>query len=233
MKKCFVFVLTMIMAISAVTTIVTFANDVIEITDETLPVDGGVVENTNTNTAESNMGFIDVSAEDWFFEGVTFVRNKGIMSGVNAGEFAPYESVTRAMLVVVLHRLEGEPQSAKAEFIDVADGQWYANGIFWAANNGIVNGTGEGRFEPNAPITREQIATILYKYSVLKHKTEAQSVGILAPDKDKISDWALEGMSWAVGNGFISGKEGGVLDPGGDATRAEIATILMRFIKNS
>lgn len=233
MKKYIIAILIIVMAISTLVfnedsiayAIEPSASNEIEFTDETLPVDKVGVE--------GSVDFVDISPDDWFYQSVMFVKDEGLMGGVSGDEFAPQESVTRAMLVVVLHRLEGEPKSESSKFVDVEDGQWCSDGISWAANAGIVNGVGEGMFEPDAPITREQIATIIYKYSAQKGKIDAQSIGIIAPDKDKISDWALEGMSWAVGQGLINGKDGGVLDPGGEATRAEIATILMRFIQNS
>ncbi len=231
MKKCIVFVLTVVVAISIIAAAENSVNNNIEFTDETLPVDQGVID--DSVEFEDSSEFIDVSVDDWFYSGVMFVKAEGLMSGVGDSEFAPYESVTRGMLVVVLHRLEGEPQTESAGFADVNDSQWYANGISWAANEQIVNGTGVGMFEPEAPITREQIATILYKYSVKKNKAVEQLTDIIAPDKNAISDWAMEGMSWAVSEGLISGKDSsGTLDPGGEATRAEIATILMRFIKS-
>ncbi len=193
--------------------------------DETLPLDKVPSEE------EAALGFMDVAESDWFFDSVKYAKENKLMSGISETEFAPNASVTRAMLVVVLHRIEGEPQTGVAAFADVEGGQWYANAVAWAANEGIVNGVGDGKFAPNADITREQIATILYKYSQKKSEVEAASIGIIAPDRDKISDWAVEGMSWAVAEKLITGKDGGVLDPGGKATRAEIATILMRFLQ--
>ncbi len=193
--------------------------------DETLPLDKVPSEE------EAALGFMDVAESDWFFNSVKYAKENKLMSGISETEFAPNASVTRAMLVVVLHRIEGEPKTGDAAFSDVASGQWYTNAVAWAANEGIVNGVGNGKFAPNADITREQIATILYKYSQKKNPVEAASIGIIAPDRDKISDWAVEGMSWAVAEKLITGKDGGVLDPGGKATRAEIATILMRFLQ--
>ncbi|MBE7032464.1 MAG: S-layer homology domain-containing protein [Ruminococcaceae bacterium] len=195
-------------------------------TDETLPLDKVPSEE------EAALGFVDIAESDWFFDSVKYAKENKLMSGVSETEFAPNASVTRAMLVVVLHRIEGEPLVEGAQFTDVESGQWYSNAVAWAANEGIVNGVGEGKFAPNSDITREQIATILYKYSQKKSAIDAASVGIIAPDRDKISDWAMEGMSWAVAEKLITGKDGGVLDPGGKATRAEIATILMRYLES-
>lgn len=198
---------------------------VVNESDETLPLDKVPSEE------EATLGFVDVAESDWFFSSVKYAKENKLMSGVSETEFAPNASVTRAMLVVVLHRIEGEPQTVGATFTDVESGQWYTNAVAWAANEGIVNGVGDGKFAPNADITREQIATILYKYSQKKDMVGETAVYFSAPDKDKISDWAMEGMSWAVAEKLITGKDGGVLDPGGKATRAEIATILMRFLQ--
>ena len=195
-------------------------------TDETLPLDKVPSEE------EAALGFVDVAESDWFFNSVKYAKENKLMSGVSETEFAPNASVTRAMLVVVLHRIEEEPLVGGTQFTDVESGQWYSNAVAWAANEGIVNGVGEGKFAPNSDITREQIATILYKYSQKKSASDAASGGIIAPDRDKISDWAMEGMSWAVAEKLITGKDGGVLDPGGKATRAEIATILMRYLES-
>ncbi len=208
-------------------------------TDETLPLDKitDAGETTDEETAKvDSLGFTDVAKTDWFYNSVKYVNDNKLMSGVSNTEFAPNASLTRAMLVVVLHRLEGEPAvgdnaNGVPKFADVESGTWYSEAVAWAASEGIVNGMGDNRFEPNTDITREQIATILYKYSQKKESVGATAVAISAPDKDKISSWAMEGMYWAVSEQLISGKDGGVLDPGGKATRAEIATILMRYIE--
>ncbi|MBR5614585.1 MAG: S-layer homology domain-containing protein [Clostridia bacterium] len=207
-------------------------------TDETLPLDKitDAGENTEEETAKvDSLGFTDVAKTDWFYNSVKYVNENKLMSGVSNTEFAPNASLTRAMLVVVLHRLEGESVGDDAhivpQFADVESGTWYSDAVAWAASEGIVNGMGDNRFAPNADITREQIATILYKYSQMKDRVGATAVAISAPDKDKISSWAMEGMYWAVSEQLITGKDGGVLDPGGKATRAEIATILMRYIE--
>lgn len=195
-------------------------------TDATLPLDKVPSEE------EAALGFIDVTEADWFFESIKYVKENQLMSGVSETEFAPNASLTRAMLVVILYRIEGEPQSGTAKFDDVENGTWYTNAVSWAASEGIVDGIGDNKFAPNTEITREQIATILYKYSQKKGTVEAASVAVIAPDTDEISDWAKEGMFWAVSQKLITGTDGGRLDPGGKATRAEIATILMRYLKN-
>ena len=145
--------------------------------------------------------------------------------------------MTRAMLVTVLWRYAGRPEAGKNPFTDVPAGQWYTEAVTWAAENGVVSGVGNGRFAPNGNITREQMASILFRYAKLTG-LDTSKRGELAgfPDEGQVSSWAREALSWAVGEGIISGTaEGGrtILKPQGTATRAQVASILMRFIRNS
>ena len=201
------------------------------ITDETLPVDKA----ETGNKAEETTAFSDVAADDWFFESVNYAKENGLMSGVSSTEFAPEESVTRAMLVVVLHRLEGTPPPAKSsEFADVAADEWYTAGITWAAEKGIVNGVEDTKFAPDAKITREQIAAIMHRYAVYKgyDVSVGESTNILSyDDVDKVSEYAIAPVQWAVGSGLVKGKTASTLNPEDNATRAEIAVILHRFIE--
>lgn len=200
-------------------------------TDETLPVDKAETD----DKAEETAVFSDVAADDWFFESVNYAKENGLMSGVSSTEFAPEESVTRAMLVVVLHRLEGTPPPAKSsEFADVEAGQWYTAGIAWAAEQGIVNGVEDDKFAPDAKITREQIAAIMHRYAVYKgyDVSIGESTNILSyDDVDKVSEYAIAPVQWAVGSGLVKGKTASTLNPEDNATRAEIAVILHRFIE--
>ena len=200
-------------------------------TDETLPVDKAEED----DKAEETAVFSDVAADDWFFDSVNYAKENGLMSGVSSTEFAPEESVTRAMLVVVLHRLEGTPPPAKSsEFADVAADQWYTDGIAWAAEKGIVNGVEDDKFAPDAKITREQIAAIMHRYAVYKgyDVSVGESTNILSyDDVDKVSEYAIAPLSWAVGSGLVKGKTASTLNPEDNATRAEIAVILHRFIE--
>ena len=202
------------------------------ITDETLPVDKAEEDD---KSEEVTTAFSDVAADDWFFESVNYAKENGLMSGVSSTEFAPEESVTRAMLVVVLHRLEGTPPPAKSsEFADVAAGQWYTDGIAWAAEQGIVNGVEDDKFAPDAKITREQIAAIMHRYAVYKgyDVSVGESTNILSyDDVDKVSEYAIAPVQWAVGSGLVKGKTASTLNPEDNATRAEIAVILHRFIE--
>ena len=201
------------------------------ITDETLPVDKAETD----DKAEETAVFSDVAADDWFFESVNYAKENGLMSGVSSTEFAPEESVTRAMLVVVLHRLEGTPPPAKSsEFADVAADEWYTAGITWAAEQGIVNGVEDTKFAPDAKITREQIAAIMHRYAVYKgyDVSVGESTNILSyDDVDKVSEYAIAPVQWAVGSGLVKGKTASTLNSEDNATRAEIAVILHRFIE--
>ncbi len=177
--------------------------------------------------------FIDVKSGDWFYDAVVFVVEQKLFQGTSATTFSPDEPMTRAMLVTVLHRLAGTPAVATANsFTDVQEDQWYTDAVIWANTNGIVNGYGDGRFGINDNITREQMAAILYRYAG-KNGYDASASGELDQfsDSGHVSTYALEAMKWATGSNLIGGKEGGVLDSSGNATRAEVATILQRFVQ--
>ena len=174
--------------------------------------------------------FTDVTERDWFYESVKYVYEKGLMNGTASDKFSPYLDTNRGMIVTILWRLEGEPGSMTANsFPDVAADSYCAKAVAWGAENGIVKGYGNGNFGPNDPITREQMAAILYRYTEFKG-LDAPATGNLSQFTDQPSTWAAEAMRWAVGNGIITGKGGGVLDPTGKATRAEVATMFMRFV---
>ena len=176
--------------------------------------------------------FSDVTEKDWFYDAVNYATSHKLMNGVSDGLFAPNEPMTRAMLVTVLWRYEGSPEEGKNVFTDVPDGQWYAKAVAWAAENGIVGGVGDGKFDPNGNITREQMAAILFRYAN-KKGFDVTARGDLSkfPDAGKVSDWAKDPIAWAVAGGIIGGSDGKLL-PQGSATRAQVATILMRFIEN-
>ena len=141
--------------------------------------------------------------------------------------------MNRAMLVTVLWRYEGKPTGAKNTFSDVPADEWYTDAVAWAAENGIVNGIGDGKFDPLGKITREQLATILYRYTENRGITDTSKHGDLSgfSDEKQISAYATDAVAWAVGEGLILGSEGMLL-PQGNATRAQVATILMRYIEN-
>ena len=172
--------------------------------------------------------FTDVEENVWYHDGIDFMVRNGYMNGVAADTFDVEGSLTRAQLVTVLYRLAGEPEtSAAIPFADVADGQWYTKAIVWAAENGIVKGVTETTFAPNDPITREQIAVILYRYAHEENTEDGKLTSF--PDAKDISGYALEAMNWAVARGLINGSDGKLL-PQDTATRAQIAVILARYL---
>lgn len=183
----------------------------------------------------SETKFNDVSANDWFASAVDYVTGKGMMNGTAANTFSPKANTTRGMVVTVLYRLENQPSTSAASFTDVASGAYYANAVAWANANGIVSGYGSGKFGPNDKVTREQLAAILYRYA--QYKKYDVSVGedtnILSyNDAQSISSYAIPAIQWACGAGVVTGKSGSKLDPKGNATRAEVAAMLMRFCEN-
>ena len=202
--------------------------EVIPATGEDQPCDGG------ENCPSRN--FKDVNAGDWYHLAVDFAVERGLFKGMTETTFEPNTAMTRGMLVTVLWRYENSPKEGKNEFVDVKAGDWYEEAVAWAAEHGIVTGVGNGKFDPNGKITREQMAAILYRYSEYKEfDTSAKGDFGPFPDKDKVSTWAKDAYTWAVGAGLITGNVINgrtLLDPQGNATRAQVATILMRFIKN-
>ena len=179
--------------------------------------------------------FNDVSANDWFASAVDYVTGKGMMNGTAANTFSPKANTTRGMVVTVLYRLEKEPSTSAASFTDVASGAYYANAVAWANANGIVSGYGNGKFGPNDKVTREQLAAILYRYAQYKKYdvSVGENTNILSyEDVQSVSTYAIPALQWACGAGVVTGKSGGMLDPKGNATRAEVAAMLMRFCEN-
>ena len=183
---------------------------------------------------DEGLPFIDVHEGDWFYENVGYVYENGLMNGVSETLFEPNGTVTRGMIVTILHRLEGEPESDyDMPFTDVAEQQWCAGAVRWAAGEGIVTGVSATEFAPDDPITREQFAAILWRYAQSKGydvSASADLTGFL--DYGQISEYALPALQWAVGAGVMSGRGDGILAPQGTATRAEAAAMLMRFVEN-
>ena len=184
----------------------------------------------------SNAGnvFRDVKQSDWFYDAVQYVYDNGLMNGTESDEFSPFETTTRAMIVTILYRLEGEPTTTGSEFWDVDLNSYYSDAVAWAATNNIVNGVGLGRFEPDDPVTREQIAAILYRFMQYKEYDIVFDDGSLYRfvDSTQISQYAVTAMQWANTVGLITGVTSVTLDPGGFATRDQIATVLMRFCED-
>ena len=176
--------------------------------------------------------FVDVEPDNWFAEAVDFVSGHELFIGVSDTEFGPRLTMTRAMLVTVLYRLEDKPDVAgKLMFTDVEAGTWYTEAVEWAAKNGIVNGVGDNLYAPNADVTREQIATMLYRYAqYLGRDVSGRASLDKFHDGDQVSDWAKEAMQWAVKLGIFQGDDTGALNPKNNATRAEVATLMQRIV---
>ncbi len=182
-------------------------------------------------TTGAATAFSDISETDWYSDEVEYISAQGLMNGVSAGIFAPLTPLTRGMAVTVLYRLEGAPAvSGDAPFPDVSQDKWYCNAVFWAKSAGVANGYDNGSFGPNDALTREQLAVFLQRYALCKGTEIADGVLGGFYDGGSVSAWALDGMKHAVGAGLITGKDGDVLDPGGTATRAELAAVLCRLM---
>lgn len=179
-------------------------------------------------------GFHDLDADAWYHSAVDDVLNRGIMSGVSDSSFAPNDTLTRAMAVQILWAVEGKPVVNYAmTFTDVAQNDWYAEAVRWAGSAGVVSGYSADKFGPNDPVTREQMMTILYAYAKGEGKgfADAWMMQLDYVDADQISSWAYEAACWCTTNGVVSGKTGGVLDPKGNATRAEAAKMLVNLME--
>ena len=176
--------------------------------------------------------FADVAKGSWYYEGVRYAYENGLMSGTGEGTFSPNLPTGRGMLVTILYRLAGSPAAGSASFTDVAKGQWYADGVAWASANGVVSGYPDGSFRPNDTITREQMAAILYQYARIQGKLDDSRADLsIFSDLDSLSAYAKEPMSWAVAQGLFSGVSADTLAPGGSTTRAQAAVILTAFSK--
>ncbi|MDR1588755.1 MAG: S-layer homology domain-containing protein [Oscillospiraceae bacterium] len=200
----------------------------------------------------AGLPFEDVKESDWFFEDVEYVYGRGLMTGTGATVFDPQGFLTRAMLVTILYRLDQSesaaaaagggvrtvPADGAASFDDVPADQWYTDAVRWAASNGIVLGVGDNKFAPDRAITRQELATMLYRYAVQELRIENGEWRIAGADisgyadAGQISDWAYDAMAWANATGLITGRTETTLAPRGKATRAETAAVLRRFIEN-
>ena len=181
--------------------------------------------------------YTDASPDSWYASAVRYTYDNGLMNGTGEYSFEPESSMTRAMLVTVLWRYAGSPAGWENPFTDVPNGSWFTQAVAWAAENGIVNGVGNNKFEPDSNITREQMAAILFRYAA-KSGFDTSARGNLDqyPDRGDVSGYAVEPLSWAVAEGLIKGTDNGngiLLDPQGNATRAQVATIIMRFIRTA
>ena len=184
--------------------------------------------------ASQAAAFTDVSLDAWYMTEVEFAMANQLMSGCGDGRFAPDAPLSRAMLAQILYNMAGRPRTDNRMFVDVPSGAWYYDAVTWAAANGIVGGYGNGLFGPDDPITREQLATVLYRFE------QSQGGGIVNdgafpldyPDRDSVSGYAYEALCWCTMNGIITGMADGTLNPQGTATRVQSAAMLMRFVQN-
>ena len=186
---------------------------------------------SGTALAAGEHPFTDVPQGHWAGDAVQYVYENNLMGGTDSTTFSPNNTTTRGMIVTVLYRLTGEPASGTAsQFTDVAAGAWYAKAVAWAASRDIVNGTSATTFAPNSPITREQMAAILYRYAAYKGYDVSQKADLSGyTDAASISGYAKDALAWANAQKLITGVTDTTLNPQGSATRAQVATILMRL----
>ena len=180
-----------------------------------------------------NVDFLDVSRTDWFYYDVRYVCENGLMNGTSRNRFSPYGTATRGMLVTILYRMENEPRCfGSAAFSDVKPGAYYEKAVVWASQNNIVSGYTDGTFRPDAPVTREQLASILYRYTLYRGQdvSAGETTSLTGyGDAQAVSNYALPAMRWACGTGILQGANG-KLNPSGLATRAQLAAMLHRYL---
>lgn len=193
----------------------------------------GVRVTVDAEFVRTTMPFTDVSRSQWFYDAVSFVYWRDLMDGVTSTQFAPDATTTRAMVVQILYRMAGSPTvRGSSPFYDVTNGAWYADAVIWAEANDIVNGMTTTTFAPNTAVTREQLATMLYRYAQYRHynTSAGENTNILSYyDANHISEYAFSALQWACGEGIMDGTGTGYLSPQGQATRAQLAAMLMRF----
>ena len=176
--------------------------------------------------AEADTGFSDVAADAWYAEAAVYCRDNGLMNGTTATTFSPNATMTRAQLCAVLYRMAGSPEmTGRDAFADTPDGAWYEDAVLWAVRNRIMSGYTASTFGPHDPITREQLAAILWRYA----GSPAAEAGEAYADEASIASWAVTAVDWARTRGFINGMSDGSFRPDGRATRAQVAAILMRY----
>ncbi|MBM6924398.1 S-layer homology domain-containing protein [Pseudoflavonifractor phocaeensis] len=192
-----------------------------------LPVTHGGQYAIAIDDRDHTLSFADVPEGAWYEDGAAYVYRRGLMEGTSDTAFSPDLTTSRAMIATTLWRLAGSPKvSAQTSFSDVAQGSWYSDAVAWASTQGIINGYDNGTFGANDPITREQLAVMLWR----RAGSPAPSAGLESyPDGASVSSWAADAMAWAVDFGFIQGDSAGAIRPQGQASRAEVAVILMRF----
>lgn len=179
-----------------------------------------------SRAAARDSGFVDVAADAWYADAVAYVRDRGLMGGVSGRAFAPDGDASRATLVTALHRAAGSPEAQPGDFTDLPAGAWYADAAGWAAERGLVGGYGDGRFGPGDPVTREQMAVVLWRYAGSPGAAGAPDFA----DRHELSDYAAEAVAWAYGSGILTGRDGNRFAPRESCTRAELAAVLRRYL---
>lgn len=194
-----------------------------------------VVVTFEKEEAGQEIAFTDVDPGMWYADAVQFVVSKNLFQGMSATEFGPNVTMSRAMLVTVLYRMSGETAKSSSVFTDVKPGDWYAEAVSWARENGIVQGVTDTTFAPNGAVTREQMATILCRYAQRQGTVQEADASVLSAfaDASSVSSYAVSAMGWAVQEGLLSGVGDRTLAPGGFATRAQVAVILQRFLERA
>lgn len=196
------------------------------------PVKSG--SDTDDKTTSGKAQFNDVKADEWYYKSVQYAVDNKLMNGVADGKFAPKTETSRAMIVTILYRIAGSPEvSGRNQFNDVVAGSWYADAVLWAEKNDIVSGYGNGKFAPSASITREQLATMLFRFAEYEgHDTDDRADISAYSDSAKVGSYAKEAMRWANSCGLINGMTLTEIGPKQKATRAQVAAILMRFCED-
>lgn len=199
---------------------------------QTVTVECYGVSTTIDILVDKPWNFTDVPDNAWFYNDVYFVYNLGIMTGLNETTFGPSEPLGRGQFATILYRMEGAPETAYQDiYPDVSDGKFYTSPAMWGKATGVITGYANGSFGPADKITREQVATILYRYATASEMNTSQRADLSSfPDHAKVSSFSREALEWAVGVGIISG-DGGNINPQGDASRAQCATMIMRFLR--
>ena len=187
---------------------------------------------TEKDNGEWKNPFTDVKENDWFYDSVKYAYENDLMKGISNTEFAPDSDVTRAMFVTVIYSMENEPQTGKCAFTDVESGSYYESAVAWTNENGIVSGISEDCFAPNEPITREQMAAIIYRYAAFKGYDITTSSNTSYTDNDNISDYAKDAVIWAAEKSVMTGNTDGSFAPKANTTRAQAASVFMRMVEN-
>ena len=197
---------------------------------------GGGTDIEEPDTPLGDLPYTDVDPDAWYADAVAYAVEKGLMTGTSSTTFAPTATLTRSMMAQILYNLEGKPSLDNEvlgyPYADVDADAWYADAVYWARLEGLVSGYSNEKFGPNDPITREQLASILYRYAAYKGDDVSAKADLSAfTDASSASAWAVDSLKWAVSEGILSGKGSGLLDPTGTASRAEVAQMFMNYLK--